>query len=353
MKKSMLFCFLFFILSILIHASTLYDVTVTTPIINIPGTSPAEVTLDPPGGQYTEGTVVTITAHDHFYTNSRDTFDHWSGALSGKENPTSFTVTGNMQIEANYIHGYWIPTPSPTPPLPVLRLTKEVWYTTIENFGITAGATWVHVKGYTDAEKLEIQTHGDGLTDYKELTLTNGMFDEHVMISFRINPSDHKITRSSELRFSKNGTTLIEKIESPILKYPICNAALNQPVFSSSEYGYPYLAGMSVDGDLATVWGSNMYSNVEWIYVDLGSTKMVDGAAIYWYESFYPKSYRIAVSEDLVNWQFVGDIICDGGYDWIEGRLTTRYIGLLMQDKNNVAIGISEFKVYEDLPDNP
>jgi hypothetical protein len=57
------------------------------------------VTLNPPGGAYDAGTVVTMTA-----TGFVDwVFCGWSGALTGVENPAAITMNSNKNVTATFI----------------------------------------------------------------------------------------------------------------------------------------------------------------------------------------------------------------------------------------------------------
>jgi uncharacterized repeat protein (TIGR02543 family) len=56
------------------------------------------ISLNPPGGVYTNGTVVTVTAT----TNSGYVFTNWSGDLGGSVNPTNITMTGDKNVTANF-----------------------------------------------------------------------------------------------------------------------------------------------------------------------------------------------------------------------------------------------------------
>ena len=68
--------------------------TVTTTISGL-GT----ITLDPSGGTYNAGTIVTLTATpDNGYE-----FNEWSGDLSGSDNPATITVTSDQNITATFI----------------------------------------------------------------------------------------------------------------------------------------------------------------------------------------------------------------------------------------------------------
>ena len=70
--------------------------TMYTLTVNIDGDG--EVTLDPPGGTYEEGTPVTLTASPA----SGWQFDGWSGDASGSNNPITITMDGNKTITATF-----------------------------------------------------------------------------------------------------------------------------------------------------------------------------------------------------------------------------------------------------------
>jgi agmatine deiminase len=57
------------------------------------------INLDPPGGTYDSGTVVTLTATP----DSGWQFDGWSGDLSGSTNPTTITMNSNKTVTATFI----------------------------------------------------------------------------------------------------------------------------------------------------------------------------------------------------------------------------------------------------------
>ncbi|UCH98232.1 MAG: PKD domain-containing protein, partial [Candidatus Aminicenantes bacterium] len=56
------------------------------------------VTLNPPGGTYDEGTVVTLTA----VPDSGWKFDNWTGDLTGTTNPDTITMDANKTVTANF-----------------------------------------------------------------------------------------------------------------------------------------------------------------------------------------------------------------------------------------------------------
>ena len=57
------------------------------------------ISLNPAGGVYDVGTVVTLTANP----NAGNAFDGWSGDLSGNSNPTTITMDGNKTVTASFI----------------------------------------------------------------------------------------------------------------------------------------------------------------------------------------------------------------------------------------------------------
>ncbi len=65
--------------------------------VNIQGQG--AVTLDPPGGTYPSGTVVTLTANGA----SGWHFDHWSGDLTGSANPTTIVMNSNKTVTAWFV----------------------------------------------------------------------------------------------------------------------------------------------------------------------------------------------------------------------------------------------------------
>jgi hypothetical protein len=69
--------------------------------VSVSSAGDGTVTLDPspPDGGYVEGTEVTLTA----VASDGYKFDHWSGGLSGSENPTVITMDSGEEITAHFI----------------------------------------------------------------------------------------------------------------------------------------------------------------------------------------------------------------------------------------------------------
>ena len=78
------------------------------------------------------------------------------------------------------------------------------------------------------------------------------------------------------------------------------NIALNQPASASSLESSAYPASGAVDGDLTTRW-SSVYSDPQWITVDLGSVQSLARVRLNW-ENASAKSYSLQLSTDSNTW---------------------------------------------------
>jgi mannan endo-1,4-beta-mannosidase len=78
------------------------------------------------------------------------------------------------------------------------------------------------------------------------------------------------------------------------------NLALNRPVSVSSTEAGSNVAANAVDNSYATRW-SSLYSDPQWIYVDLGASYNVNRVKITW-EAAYGRDYRIEISSNASTW---------------------------------------------------
>ena len=78
------------------------------------------------------------------------------------------------------------------------------------------------------------------------------------------------------------------------------NLALNRPVAVSSTEAGGNVASNAVDNSYSTRW-SSVYSDPQWIYVDLGASYNVNRVKITW-EAAYGRDYRIEVSSNASTW---------------------------------------------------
>jgi len=92
--------------------SVFIEYTLTT---HVSPSNAGYITLNPSGGKYDAGTVVTVTAH----ANSGYAFDHWSGDASGSNPTIGITMDGNKSITAYFVA---VPPPPQNQP-PSIEIT--------------------------------------------------------------------------------------------------------------------------------------------------------------------------------------------------------------------------------------
>ncbi|WP_329264114.1 discoidin domain-containing protein [Streptomyces sp. NBC_01478] len=86
---------------------------------------------------------------------------------------------------------------------------------------------------------------------------------------------------------------------------PGTDLALRRTTTASTE-DPDHPAAHATDGDTSTRWSSE-YEDHQWIQVDLGASQRFDRVAILW-ESAYPKTYVIQVSDDADTWTDVKSV---------------------------------------------
>ncbi|MNM56609.1 Mannan endo-1,4-beta-mannosidase precursor [compost metagenome] len=126
------------------------------------------------------------------------------------------------------------------------------------------------------------------------------------------------------------------------------NAALNQSVTASSTEDSGKTPQMAVDGDSSTRW-SSVYSDPQWISVDLGAVTPVNGVKLNW-EVAYAKAYQIQVSTDNTTWTTVyATTEGDGGIDNISfATNNARYVRMYgTQRATNYGYSLWDFEVLK------
>lgn len=123
--------------------------------------------------------------------------------------------------------------------------------------------------------------------------------------------------------------------EPPLREYAIgavgdTNLALNKPVKVSSTESSSYTGAKAVDGSRSTRWSTSAWNSSDWIYVDLGSTKTVNGVQIQW-EAAYADEYRIQRWTGSA-WETVWATTAGGGDNASIAldAVSTRYVRVLM-----------------------
>jgi hypothetical protein len=119
----------------------------------------------------------------------------------------------------------------------------------------------------------------------------------------------------------------------------------NVPTVASTQQG-GFAATGAVDGNTGTRWASN-YNDVEWIYLDLGSSANISRVVLNW-EAAYGKGYQIQVSDNASTWTNIFSTTNgDGGTDDLSVSGSGRYVRM-----NGITRGTGygyslwEFQVY-------
>lgn len=98
-----------------------------------------------------------------------------------------------------------------------------------------------------------------------------------------------------------SGTTALDDVNVIVNPEPTqSNLALGKTVFTSSNEGWSFTGTQAVDGNSTTRW-SSLFSDLQWIYVDLGSSVNINGVKITW-ETACASNYKIQTSDDAITW---------------------------------------------------
>jgi F5/8 type C domain/Domain of unknown function (DUF1929)/Glyoxal oxidase N-terminus len=142
-------------------------------------------------------------------------------------------------------------------------------------------------------------------------------------------------------------SVIVAVAPSSFLAQAQTNIALNKPVTASSVYSSSYVASYALDGNLNTRW-SSVFSDPQWIYVDLGSTYNINEVRLIW-ETAYGKAYQIQVSNDATNWTSIYSTTTGvGGVDDLPGLSGTgRYVRMYGTQRGTPwGYSLWEFEVY-------
>src|SRR5205814_1701483 len=94
---------------------------------------------------------------------------------------------------------------------------------------------------------------------------------------------------------------------------------------ASSVEGAGTPASAAVDGDPGTRW-SSVFSDPQWLQVDLGATASVDQVTLTW-EAAYAKAFQLQVSADAATWTTIYSTTTGtGGTQTLAVTGTGRYI---------------------------
>jgi beta-glucosidase len=147
---------------------------------------------------------------------------------------------------------------------------------------------------------------------------------------------------SRDLRLTNTFT-----IASEIAASDMANAALNRRATASTMQTTNNPPSAAVDGNPTTRWSSALFSDPQWIAVDLGAVRDIGRVRLNW-ESAYARSYSIQVSADNTNWTEVVSVTDgDGGLDDLPVNGRGRYVRMYGTQRGTAwGYSLWDFEVY-------
>ncbi|MFB9237206.1 glycosyl hydrolase [Plantactinospora siamensis] len=134
---------------------------------------------------------------------------------------------------------------------------------------------------------------------------------------------------------------------------PAGNLALRRPVTASSTEDSGKTADLAVDGNAGTRW-SSVYSDPQWIQVDLGASYPISQVTLRW-EAAYGKAYQIQTSDDGASWTTVYNTTTGaGGVENLAVSGHGRYVRMSGTVRGTAwGYSLYEFEVYAVAPPPP
>ncbi len=149
--------------------------------------------------------------------------------------------------------------------------------------------------------------------------------------------------RNGSATSSEVSITAVSNIPDPTTP----NLALNQPTNASSVENSGLPASNAVDGNYGSRW-SSAFSDPQWIYVDLGSSVVINRVILNW-EAAAGKVYDIQVSNNASSWQTVAAITGGNGGedDIVFADVSARYVRMYGTERTTpYGYSLFEFEVY-------
>ena len=182
------------------------------------------------------------------------------------------------------------------------------------------------------------------------LKIVIGMEDE-----FRKKDDSEKKRKADEDRKRREAEAKSKAAKPPEKKAepkpePVVPPAEIKAVFASTETKAEP-AKLAIDGDFHTKWSSLPKDN-QWFIADLGETRKISGAVIYW-DAAHPLDYKVQVSPDRFNWTLalmVKDCKGERAEHLFKTPIEGRYLRVYSQirDGKHLNIAINEIQVLVD-----
>ena len=136
-------------------------------------------------------------------------------------------------------------------------------------------------------------------------------------------------------------------VRTPARPHPVVRLSTGRPVTASSvQPDSPWVAANAVDGNLGTRW-SSVWSDPQWLEVDLGATHTVTKVVLYW-ERAYASAFQIQVSDNGTSWTDIYSTTTGtGGSQALQVQGTGRYVRMYgTQRGTQWGYSLWEFQVF-------
>lgn len=228
------------------------------------------VEMDPPGGSYAPGTVVTLTGVGYSNGTESVEFTGWEGNINSTLNPVTVTMNSSKFIVAHFSRTIKAtPTPWPTFALSVNPTLKPYYSPGSEAIHISQGHTEIKVKfdvnnGHSShAEGRTITFSGSRYPIEPETAVTDA--DGYVTVNYMI-PADASISFSEVITASYTGEILKDSYNnsymysgSSIPVYLQVQSVIDYPAWGATEV---YTAGARVSHNGAN-WEAKWWTTGE------------------------------------------------------------------------------------------
>ncbi|RJR32759.1 MAG: hypothetical protein C4567_17965 [Deltaproteobacteria bacterium] len=179
------------------------DYTLT---VNVDPAGSGTVELDPPGGTYPAGTIVTLAA----YAAEGYAFDHWSGDLSGSANPAAITMDANKNVTAHFVPAL------PDLTITALNLPADVY----KGSPVTVNAT-VYNSGKAGAESFSVAIYvytGDSATLVDTKSVSSLAYGSGTDVDFTWTPAAAGQVTLKAIADSGNAITELNETNNELTK---------------------------------------------------------------------------------------------------------------------------------------
>ncbi|MET0416181.1 MAG: discoidin domain-containing protein, partial [Actinoplanes sp.] len=193
----------------------------------------------------------------------------------------------------------------------------------------------------------QIQTSPDGNTWTNIYSTTTGAGGTETLT---VSGTGRYVRMNGTQRASGYGYSLFEfKVYGSTGATNVCgttNAAQGKPATASSQEGADVSAAMAVDGNATTRW-SSVFSDPQWLRVDLGSSQSICQVVLQW-EGAYGRAYQIQTSPDGNAWTNIYSTTTGaGGTETLTVSGTGRYVRMNgTQRASGYGYSLFEFKVF-------